>query len=148
MTGKSWFVWGIAALALAVGFGLMIARAEQPPVGPVEVVWDREACAHCRMHIGEKAFASQLQLEDGQVLNFDDPGCLFSYLAKRSVTQRKVYFRSLNEDRWLDEAHVEFIPTSPTPMGFGFGAVARGAHPGALAFDQAREAIHSRKAGH
>ena len=40
-------------LALAV----LIYRAQRLPEGPQPIVWDREACAHCHMHIGEPRFA-------------------------------------------------------------------------------------------
>ena len=55
------------------------------PTGPVDVVWDHEICAHCRMHVGDPAFAVQVQTVAGEVMNFDDVGCAFQWLAAGGV---------------------------------------------------------------
>ncbi|MBW2224019.1 MAG: hypothetical protein JRF54_07310 [Deltaproteobacteria bacterium] len=49
------------------------------PEGAVPVVWDGEVCQHCKMHVGDPRFAAQVQTTSGDILNFDDPGCLFDY---------------------------------------------------------------------
>jgi hypothetical protein len=110
----------------------------------VPVAWDREACAHCRMHVGEKAFAAQLQLEGGQVLNFDDPGCLFAYVAKERPQVHAVWFHHQREERWLAPKEAGFVPVMPTPMGFGLAAVAADA-PGALTYEQAAAKVAAKE---
>lgn len=129
----------IALLAVLVvgGLAAVVLRLEQLPSGPSPVAWDRAACGHCRMHVGEPAFAAQLQLKDGQVLDFDDPGCLFRHLAGVEAEKvHAVWFRHHREDRWLSREQVAFVEVSPTPMGFGLGAV-DASSPGAIAFDEA-----------
>ncbi len=112
-------------LVAALGLGLwsLLTKANALPTGPVAIVWDREACAHCRMHVGEPGFAAQVQLQDGSVLNFDDPGCLLSWLDKDPPPLHAVYFHHQREDRWLSREQVGFVPAQHTPMGFGLGAV-------------------------
>lgn len=132
---------------LVSGFAWLIIRAQALPTGVVPVVWDREVCAHCKMHIGEPGFAAQLQLEDGRVLNFDDPGCLFRHLARDIGPVRATYFRHLHEDRWLSSGEVGFIEVEPTPMGFGLGAV-DASHPGALSYATARARIEGGAEAH
>ncbi|NMO14834.1 hypothetical protein HPC49_00720 [Pyxidicoccus fallax] len=127
-----WLVRGAVVLGLASVLGLALAWTEGLPEGPVPVAWDREACAHCRMHVGEPAFAAQLQLADGRVLNFDDPGCLLRYEAEKRPAVHAAWFHHVREDRWIPGAQVAFVPVSPTPMGYGVGAVEAGA-PGARA---------------
>ncbi len=127
----------LLGLGLVAGFAWLVVRAQALPTGVVPIVWDREVCAHCKMHIGEPGFAAQLQLEDGQVLNFDDPGCLFRHLSRDIGPVRATYFRHVHEDRWLSAAEVGFIEVEPTPMGFGLGAV-DAAHPGAMPYAAAR----------
>jgi copper chaperone NosL len=132
--GRTWLArlgW-LAVVLVAVGcLGVALAWSERLPEGPVDVVWDREACAHCRMHVGEHAFAAQLQVKDGRVLHFDDPGCLLEYEAKARPDVHAVYFHHLREDRWLPRERTGFVPVSPTPMGYGLGAVEVGT-PGAV----------------
>jgi hypothetical protein len=88
------------------------------------------------MHVGEPAFAAQLQLRDGQVLDFDDPGCLFAWWEVHmahgpvgaalddAADVHAVYFHHARADRWLSLGEVGFVAAQATPMGFGFAAVA------------------------
>lgn len=135
---------GLAALvAAAVGVAWLLTPAT-PGAGPVPVIWDKTACAHCRMHIGEPAFAAQLQTEDGRVLDFDDPGCLFELVDKQQPAIRAAYFRHVDEDRWLPRDGAGFVERSPTPMGYGLGAVDADT-PGAIGFSEALERVRSRR---
>ena len=131
---------GIAALAVG-GFAWLLLRAQELPSGPVPVAWDKTACAHCRMHVGEPGFAAQLQLRDGTVLNFDDPGCLVRWLDTRPRDATvddvyAIYFHHQSEDRWLTRAEAGFVEAVPSPMGFGIAAV-DAATPGAMTWPQA-----------
>jgi hypothetical protein len=114
--------------------------------GPVEVVWDHEPCAHCRMHVGDPAFAAQLHTADGRVLHFDDPGCAILLMAERAdgLRVKALYFHHLREDRWLAADESGFVAVKQSPMGFGFGAVSR-AEPGAISLDQFRSEILQEK---
>lgn len=137
--GFRWAVAGWVAIALAAiaGFGASLAFSQALPEGPVEIVWDREACAHCRMHIGERAFAAQLQRRDGRVQNFDDPGCLLRYLASVPADEvHAVYFHHSRQARWLARDEVAFVDVAQSPMGFGLGAVHRGT-PGSFPYEEA-----------
>lgn len=127
-----------AAAALAVALGLFLLQ--RAPTGPVEPAWDRQPCAHCRMHLSEPGFAAQLRTADGEVFFFDDPGCLFLWQAGRGEAPAAVYFHDLRAARWLAEADAGFVRVAPTPMAWGYGAVAR-AEPGAIAPADARRAV-------
>lgn len=138
---------GVALAALAAaGFTWLLVRAQALPQGVVPIAWDKEACAHCRMHVGERGFAAQLQLEDGQVLNFDDPGCLFSWLAAGPVKVHATFFHHHTEERWLPLERTGFIAVLPTPMGFGLAAVDASA-PGALTAEQAQAKVRVKNGG-
>jgi hypothetical protein len=140
--GRGFAVAMAAVLALAVGGLVALVRwSEAPPSGPAPVAWDREACAHCRMHLGERGFAAQLQLRTGRVLHYDDPGCLFRHIQELPAEQvHAMYFHHLREERWLSRDEVAFVEVSPTPMGFGLGAVEKGT-PGALTFEAAVQRV-------
>ncbi|MCC6157022.1 MAG: hypothetical protein IT350_03150 [Deltaproteobacteria bacterium] len=126
----------VALVVLAAVF-IAIEISGRRPDGPVEPSWDRESCAHCRMHVSERAFAAQIQDTDGRVSFFDDPGCLFAYVDKRGPTLHAVYFRHLEKDEWIAEADVAFSPVSASPMGYGLGAVRAGTL-GTIPLEEAR----------
>jgi hypothetical protein len=110
-------------LGAVVALGWVLVRAQAMPEGPQPVVWGKQACAFCHMHVSEPAFAAQLHTATGEVLYFDDPGCLFSLERQRPRDVHARWFHHLREDRWLSGSEVGFIPVDPTPMGFGLGAV-------------------------
>jgi copper chaperone NosL len=128
--------WGAAGLLVVVGLGFTVAWTERSPEGPMQVVWDRESCAHCRMHVGEPGFAAQLQTKDGRVLFFDDPGCLLRYEAEAHPEVHAVYFHHVSEERWLPRERTAFLRADPTPMGYGLGAVEAGTS-GSISFEAA-----------
>ena len=133
-------------------FAVLVLRAQKLADGPVPIVWDKEACAHCHMHVGEPAFAAQVQLHNGAVLNFDDPGCMMTWLKQHTVTKqpssepRAIYVRHYKQDRWLSQTEAAFVDHLTTPMGFGLGAVAAGT-PGAIGLDEARRKCLERLSG-
>jgi hypothetical protein len=92
------------------------------------------------MLIGEAAFAAQLQAQDGQVFDFDDPGCLLRFEAEREPAVHARWFHHLREERWLSGDEAAFVDVKPTPMGYGLGAVEAGT-PGALPLDAARRRV-------
>jgi hypothetical protein len=131
----------IALVAITVAF----VRYNQVtlPTGPVPVVWDGEVCSGCKMHVGDPRFAAQLQTTGGEILNFDDPGCLFDYLHANEVSVHALYFRNHQSDGWLSEAEVGFLPAEDTPMGYGLRAVPKDT-PGAEGIDWAKARVMER----
>lgn len=138
-----WLVGLALGVTVALALVIIVRFTQRLPSGPVLIVWDREACAECHMHVGEPRFAAQLQTKDGAVWNFDDPGCLLHYLATRKPDVHAMYFRHLREDRWLSRGVVGFIAVEATSMGYNLGVVESGA-PGALSFDAAQARIEAR----
>jgi hypothetical protein len=135
-SGKVLFLLISLAGLLAAGLFFIIRHTQALPTGPLPIVWDREACAECRMHVGEPRFSAQLQTREGQVLNFDDPGCLLRYLKERNPSVHALYFHHLTEERWLTRAEVAFVRAEGSPMGHDLGAVALGT-PSAIPFSAA-----------
>ncbi len=137
-------------LILAVAFGLAglsIAWLLQPARGPLPLAWDREACGYCRMHIGDRRFAAQLQREGGEAINFDDPGCLFLYLDQHHPKVVELYFQHEGQERWLSQIEVVFrLGVTPTPpMGFGLAATTRQLAPEGVELDAARAWLRARQ---
>lgn len=134
----------LVLLALGTVLTLVVLRLQHTlPSGPEPVAWDRETCAQCHMHIGDPHFAAQLQTSDGQVFNFDDPGCLLRYIHERRPRIHAVYFHHYREDRWIPRTAVAFVPVSASPMGYGLGAVDQGI-AGAMSYQEADHRVLER----
>jgi copper chaperone NosL len=112
-----------ATAAIVAAAVLLIVRAQRVPDGPEPVAWDREACAHCHMLIGDVRFGAQLITKDGRVHNFDDPGCMLRYVAEYRPAVHAMWFRHVDEDRWVRGDQVAFRRVADSPMDWGLGAV-------------------------
>jgi copper chaperone NosL len=141
-----WLLGGMVVAVVATALGLAICAAQALPDGPVDLVWDKVACAHCRMHVGEPAFAAQLTTTAGETLAFDDPGCLFEYEQANHPAVHASWFRHHREDRWLRADAVGFVEVAPTPMGYGLGAVEPGT-AGAIGLEAARAQVLGSRGG-
>lgn len=125
-------------VALAALFAL--AACHSVPDEPRPIAYDHEACAHCHMLIGDPRYAVQLVTDDGDVLDFDDPGCALTYLIEAHPSVHRLWFRDARGDRWLAADATRFAPGATTPMGYGLAAVALGT-PGAIALTDARTRV-------
>ena len=119
----------------------------KPSAGPFEVVWDKTPCAACGMHVGEPPFAAQLTTQDGATHAFDDPGCLFLFVAEQQPAIHTVFFHHHSEPRWIAERDVAFLPVEKSPMGFGLAATDVSTR-GAIDCDEARRKCLERTSGH
>jgi len=133
-------VAAVAAVLLATAFLVRSLVRPAPADAPVPVPWDQAPCEGCRMLVGEPAFAVQVHLEDGRVLFFDDPGEALLWLADPPSPVHAAWFHALHGDGWIARDAVGFVSAAPTPtpMGYGLGAVEAGT-PGALTPAQALE---------
>jgi len=137
-----------AALAAVVGCaafaaGTWAVLAEDEPEGPVEIAWGEELCARCHMPISVASFATQVQLEDGVVLDFDDPGCMLSWLARNEAPVNRIWLHHATRDQWLLAADAGFIWWDVTPRGFGL-AVVGASEPNAMGWDAAASHLATR----
>ena len=114
---------GLVAALVAVVV-LVVAGGTTLPEGPTPIAWDREACAHCHMQIGEPRHAAQLVTTQGEVLSFDDVGCALDYLRQHDPAVHRLWFHG-EGDTWLGTDIVGFARAPVTPMGSGLVAVDR-----------------------
>ncbi|MBX3025958.1 hypothetical protein KF840_13710 [bacterium] len=134
-------VTALAAVVAVVAW--QVREGQRLPDAPVAIAWDREACAHCHMQLSQPQYAVQLQTLDGEVVNFDDPGCFFLYLDDERPAIREVWFHDSRSDHWWRRHEVAFVAAPATPMNLGLAAVADG-EPGAISYDEARARIAAR----
>ena len=107
----------------------------------MEPAWDRVACARCHMLVSDPAFAAQLHTPAGEVLFFDDPGCLLLHRAEARDPEARAFFHDSRGAHWLSEAEVGFVAVDETPMDHGLAAVARAETPAALGLEAALGAL-------
>jgi len=103
----------------------------QVDYSPREVNYDRDICAQCLMGIAEQPWAVQAINAHGEVLWFDDIGCLNEYMKgedwKRFAGDDKVQIwvgDSQHKGKWLDAKKAYYTFGEHTPMGYGYSAVA------------------------
>jgi len=137
-SGKRFLIAAACVGALLVSVALALRLSGRPPEAAVEPVWDRTACARCRMLLSDPDYASQLHLRDGRVLHFDDPGCLLAYLTEEGPEVHRAWFHAAGGAGWIagDEVAFERVEPSRTPMGYGLAAARRGT-PATLEFERA-----------
>jgi hypothetical protein len=133
----------IAMLAVVGLATVLVIRAQRLPVLVRPILWDREVCAQCGMTISDPRFACQLQTSEGNVYDFDDPGCLLTFLHRHQLRVRAIYFHSLDGRAWLKYPDVAFLRGQQTPMGYGLGAAAMGTRS-ALDFAAAQSYVEAR----
>ena len=124
----------LAALVLAACSG-------EPETGPVAVAWDRDACEHCYMTVGDRRTAAEVRVEPGGPVHvFDDLGCALLYLDERPEPSdfAELWVRDLSGDRWLDGRTARYVEVPSTPMEYGFAAVES---PAGISLDEAWKAI-------
>jgi hypothetical protein len=122
---------------------VLVIRAQRLPDSVRPILWDNEVCAQCGMAISDPRFACQLQTSEGDVYDFDDPGCLLTFLHRHRPRIHAIYFHALVGSAWLKYPDVVFLRGQQTPMGYGLGAGATGT-PGALDFAAARNYVEAR----
>ena len=110
------------------------------PDAPRPIAYDHEPCTHCHMLIGDPRYAAQLVTDDGDVLDFDDPGCALTYLVEHHPSVHRLWFRDSRGDRWLSAEETAFVPGATTPMGYGLAAVSKDT-PGAIAMTDAKTRV-------
>ncbi len=128
-------VLAIALLAAIVAF--VVRDGTRIPDDIQPIAWNAEPCAHCRMLIGDPAFAAQVITTDGTVRSFDDPGCAARFIRDQRDRVHRAWFHAGTGDTWIPLAEVGFAPVATSPMGSNVIAVPR-TTPGALALEDVR----------
>ena len=109
------------AWSLIVGVAVF-ANCQKRTVEPVALA-PEDMCSYCKMAISEKQYAAELIDSDGQVLKFDDIGCLLSFIKKRSinVSGASLFVMDFDQRQWIkaDNAYYVRSPQLTTPMNGG-----------------------------
>jgi copper chaperone NosL len=119
---------------------LLLLACSVGPDQPADLAYDRIACDHCGMIVGDPRFAAQITTKDGQRYAFDDPACAFAFIAEQGPDLAHVWFHDGGE-RWIPWQEVGFVEAKGTPMDGGLAAVFLAEEPGALSFSEASSRV-------
>lgn len=120
----------------------LFAACGTPIDQPIDIAWDHAACDQCAMLISDPSFSAQLVTRDGERFEFDDPACVFHFIADRHPSIGNVWFRDHGSQDWLPWSTAGFVPAKGAPMDGGFAAVPAGT-AGAVSFGAASGAVLS-----
>jgi hypothetical protein len=136
-----------AAAALAL---LLSACSGDPGTGPVDVKWDRDACARCNMVLSDRRHAAQVRhtpADSGrsEVWRFDDFGCAMLWLDQQAWADDssvEIWVTDQHSGQWIDAHTAHYTRGRITPMQYGLGAQTE---PSAdtLDFTRAREHVYA-----
>lgn len=121
-----------------VAIGIGACNKEDQPVDPV---WGKEPCKHCRMLVQDRLHAAQA-VHQGERYFFDDVGCMVLWNRKRTGT--RIWVRDGAGSGWLSAEQARYRSGATTPMDFGFEARSDG---GPLGWEDIRRQTIAKEEG-
>ena len=127
---------------------VLSACSGDPGTGPIEVKWDRDACARCNMVLSDRQHSAQVRYTPadgtrGQLKKFDDIGCAVLWLEQqpwRNQAGVEIWVTDHLDGQWIDARTAHYVTGRLTPMQYGLGAQSDPA-PGTIGFAAATEHI-------
>jgi nitrous oxide reductase accessory protein NosL len=86
---------------------------------PIDPVWGKQPCEHCKMLVDDRRSAAQVVTAIGDRLYFDDVGCMVAWLDEHKDSAR-AWVRMPSGDGWLDARGARYVAGEKTPMDFGY----------------------------
>ncbi|WNF36736.1 nitrous oxide reductase accessory protein NosL [Bacillaceae bacterium IKA-2] len=89
---------------------------------PEEVQAGVDRCEHCNMLVPDDLNATQLILNDGRSLKFDDIGCMVEWVMDSGLEDVNVrYVRDYSSEEWFEMEQATFVYHKEfrTPMAYG-----------------------------
>jgi len=93
-----------------------------------EINYSRDICVNCLMGLADQKYSAQAINEYGEVIWFDDLGCLVEYEKSDAWKtwggeQAKVWIGDCETGEWIDAYQAFYRFGDRTPMGYGYGAL-------------------------
>ncbi|WP_428910221.1 nitrous oxide reductase accessory protein NosL [Niallia sp. Krafla_26] len=104
-----------------IGFVLLLAACGNDEVQPVEIQEATETCEVCNMAVMDNQHATQIVLENGKSIVFDDIGCMNEWMDSNQDEKISAKFvRDYNDKEWIlmDDATYVFNQSIKTPMAY------------------------------
>ena len=126
---------------------VLAACSGELETGPVEVKWDQDNCARCRMMLSDRNFAAQIRYfpegKRSKAVKFDDLGCATLWLQDqqwKDDPKTQVWVTDHRSGEWIDARKATYIRKNNSPMGYDLGAQAE-TDPDGLNFTEAEQYI-------
>ncbi|AEH47612.1 nitrous oxide reductase accessory protein NosL [Parageobacillus thermoglucosidasius] len=100
---------------------LAVAGCSKKEVKPVAIDEKNDKCAVCNMAVMDNQFATEIILENGKTLVFDDIGCMYKWLGEHKDEKVQARFvRDYNTKDWIeaDKATYVYDKSIRTPMAY------------------------------
>lgn len=113
--------WKMAIISL-FGMGLLLMGCGKEEAQPVAIQEGVDKCDVCHMMVANDHNATQILLNDGRALKFDDIGCMNEWAHQNGVEHVHTQFvRDYNTEEWLKAEDASFVydASFSTPMGYG-----------------------------
>ena len=136
-------------LFIAIVLVISISCNSEVDYSPREINFNRDICCVCKMGLVDQRYTAQLINNWGEVIWFDDIGCLaelmeddeWNQISKDSI---KIFIGHCETGKWLDAEKTFFRYGDTTPMGFGYGALNR-ANDSTYTYKETIKRIHEGK---
>ncbi|MFC3886275.1 nitrous oxide reductase accessory protein NosL [Bacillus songklensis] len=109
----------LCSLLFIVVFAL--AGCNQKDVQPVAIDEKTDKCAICNMSVMDNQFATEVVLENGKALKFDDIGCMYNWMAENKDEKLLAKFvRDYDTKEWVELEKATFVhdKSIKTPMAY------------------------------
>ena len=106
---------------LCVSLFIILAACGDKETEPVAIDEATDTCSTCNMAVTDNQFATQVILESGKSLVFDDLGCMHDWLSKNKDEKIDTEFvRDFDNEEWVkaDEATYVYDKSVKTPMAY------------------------------
>ncbi|SEM50727.1 copper chaperone NosL [Mesobacillus persicus] len=99
---------------------LLLAACGNDEVQPVDINEATDTCEVCNMQVANDQHATQIVLENGKSMVFDDVGCMYEWISNNSDEKKTAFVRDYHDKEWIlvDEATFVYNPSVKTPMAY------------------------------
>ena len=104
-----------------IAFVFILAACGNKEVEPVAINDATDTCEVCNMAVVDNQHATQIVLENGKSIVFDDVGCMYEWLeGNPNETIAAEFVRDYNDKEWVlvDDATYVYNQSVKTPMAY------------------------------
>ncbi|WP_066314855.1 nitrous oxide reductase accessory protein NosL [Bacillus sp. FJAT-29814] len=100
---------------------ILIAGCGKKEIKPVAINEQSDKCEVCHMAVKDDGFATEVILENGKALLFDDIGCMYKWMGENEGKEvANSYVKDYDSKEWLELEKASFVYDKPikTPMAY------------------------------
>ncbi|WP_407642008.1 nitrous oxide reductase accessory protein NosL [Cytobacillus massiliigabonensis] len=109
------------SLMIITGIIMFLAACGKEEVQPVDINEETDKCEICNMAVVDDQFATQIVLESGKSMVFDDIGCMYEWLdSNKNEEISGEFVRDYHNKEWIsvDDATYIYNQSVKTPMAY------------------------------